>query len=213
MFNLFLKHRQESIKRAFIIGTICLLLMSSWRSFADYEQGVDAALNGNFETAYVEFLIEAEKGLDLAQYNLSILYYFGQGIEINPEEAFRWSYSAASQGHVAAMFNLASLYYSGFGVEKDSQATVEWYGRAAQSGHPEAAYRLALMKFDADGVSEDLIEAHAWANQAIYNKYEEARALLSRIEERLSSRDLSAAKRLFARWQISGAGRTDSVVD
>jgi|TARA_B100001093_G_C26718018_1_gene966523 TPR repeat protein len=174
---------------------------------------VDAALSGDFETAYDEFLIEAERGLDLAQYNLSILYYSGQGVEKNPEEAFKWSYAAASQGHVAAMFNLASLYYNGFGVEKDSQSTVEWYGRAARSGHPEAAYRLALMNFEADLVPEDLIEAHAWANQAIYNEYKEARALLSRIEERLSPKDLSAAKRLFARWQISGVGQTDSGMD
>ena len=213
MFNLFLKDKQGSIKRAFVICFVCLSLISSWRSFADYEQGVDAVLNGDFETAYVEFLIEAEKGLDLAQYNLSILYYSGQGVEINLEEAFRWSFSAASQGHVAAMFNLASLYYNGFGVEKSSQSTVDWYGRAARGGHPEAAYRLALMKFEADQIPEDLVEAHAWANQAIYNNYGEAPALLSRIEERLSPEKLSAAKRLFARWQISGVGQTDSVMD
>jgi TPR repeat protein len=213
LFNLFLKDKQGSIRQAFISGFVCLSFISSWRSYADYEQGVDAALSGDFETAYAEFLIEAEKGLDLAQYNLSILYYSGQGVEINLEEAFRWSYSAAAQGHVAAMYNLASLYYNGFGVEKNSQSTVEWYGRAARSGHPEAAYRLALMKFEADQIPEDLVEAHAWANQAIYNKYEEAYALLSRIEERLSPRDLSTAKRLFARWQISGVGQTDSLMD
>lgn len=213
MFDLFLKDNQGTTKQAFIGGFVCLSLVCSWRSFADYEQGVDAALSGDFETAYVEFLIEAEKGLDLAQYNLSILYYSGQGVEKIPEEAFRWSYAAAAQGHVAAMFNLASLYYNGFGVEKDSQSTVEWYGRAARGGHPEAAYRLALMKFEGDQIPEDLVEAHAWANQAVYNKHEDADALLSRIEERLSPKDLGTAKRLFARWQISGVGQTDSVMD
>ena len=213
MFNLFLRHKQQRVRQAVIGGLVCFSLLSSWQSLAGYKQGVDAALSGDFETAYDEFLIEAERGLDLAQYNLSILYYSGQGVEKNPEEAFKWSYAAASQGHVASMFNLASLYYNGFGVEKDSQSTVEWYGRAARSGHPEAAYRLALMNFEADLVPEDLIEAHAWANQAIYNEYKEARALLSRIEERLSPKDLSAAKRLFARWQISGVGQTDSGMD
>ncbi len=58
-----------------------LLLIITPVSFADYEAGVNAAFNGDFETALHEFTIAAEEGLDLAQYNLGILYFTGQGVE------------------------------------------------------------------------------------------------------------------------------------
>ncbi len=54
------------------------------RASADYEDGVNAAFDGDFDTAFLEFTIAAESGLDLAQYNLGILYFTGQGCYIVP---------------------------------------------------------------------------------------------------------------------------------
>ena len=68
-----------------------LFLIITPVSFADYEAGVNAAFNGDFETALYEFTIAAEEGLDLAQYNLGILYFTGQGVEKDMSEAFRWT--------------------------------------------------------------------------------------------------------------------------
>ena len=93
-----------------------LLLFLSPFVIADYEDGVNAAFNGDFETALHEFTLAAEEGLDLAQYNLAILYFTGQGVERDLDEAFRWTEAAAMQGHVGAQFNLGNLYYAGDGV-------------------------------------------------------------------------------------------------
>lgn len=169
---------------------------------ADYEEGVNAAFNGDFETAFYEFTIAAEAGLDLAQYNLGILYFTGQGVEKDLSEAFRWTEAAAQQGHVAAQFNLGSLYYAGDGTEIDRDKAVEMFGLSAKAGHPNAALLLANMFAEGDHVNKDAVQAHAWASVAIRNENLEAVALRESIQSGMSPQQLSQARRLFARWQI-----------
>ena len=205
----------------------CALLLILFPSvFADYEDGVNAAFKGDFETALYEFTVAAEEGLDLAQYNLAILYFTGQGVEQDTAEAFRWTEAAALQGHVAAQFNLGSLYYAGDGVEADTTKAVELFEGAARAGHASAALILANMYADGELAAEeepglfaslsrylsallsdeqasnDLVLAHVWANVAIANENSEADALLADLEGRMSAEQLSQARRQFARWQI-----------
>ena len=79
--------------------------LSSTAALADYEDGVEAAFSGDFDTAFKEFTIAAQEGLSLAQYNLGILYFTGQGVEQDFDEAFEWTKRAAEQGHLNAQFN------------------------------------------------------------------------------------------------------------
>jgi TPR repeat protein len=178
------------------------IVFGSAASYADYEQGVNAAFDGDYATAYREFSIAAKEGLALAQYNLGILYFTGRGVERDADEAYRWTSAAAEQGHVAAQFNLATLLMTGEGVTKDASSAVSWYSRAAKAGHPEAASELATLFFDGREVERDRVAAHAWASYAVANKAEGADALLARIERKLDAAELSAARRLFAKWQI-----------
>ncbi len=187
----------------FQLGIVCaVLLLFSPALFADYEDGVNAAFKGDFETALHEFTIAAEEGLDLAQYNLAILYFTGQGVGRDLAEAFRWTKAAAEQGHVAAQFNLGSLYYSGDGTDVDRDRAVEMFGLAARAGHANAALLLANMFNDGDHVNKDAVQAHAWASMAVLNENLEGVALREAIQSRMSPEQLSQARRLFARWQI-----------
>lgn len=178
------------------------LLGLSGPAFADYEDGVNAAFAGDFETALREFTVAAENGLDLAQYNLAILYFTGQGVEPDMEKAFHWTEAAALQGHINAQFNLGSLYLEGMGVGKDTAKGIEWFSRAGKAGHADAAFALANFYEDGDIVARDRVTAHAWANQAAYNDHSDAQELVEKIERRLDDEQLGAARRLFARWQI-----------
>jgi len=60
--------------RFFKFYLVLSLAFGSQYALADYEAGVNAAFNGDFEAAFHEFSVAAEEGLDLAQYNLGILY-------------------------------------------------------------------------------------------------------------------------------------------
>lgn len=203
-----------------------LLLIASPSLLADYEDGVNAAFKGDFETALHEFTLAAEEGLDLAQYNLGILYFTGQGVDKDTAQAFRWTEAAAQQGHVAAQFNLASLYHSGDGVAADEDKAVQFFESAARAGHASAAVVLANMYadgeigmgeepglferfssylsalFSGDQDGEDLVLAHAWASIAIANESIEADDLLADLEGRMSEGQLTRARRQFAQWQI-----------
>lgn len=169
---------------------------------ADYEAGVNAAFAGDYETALREFTQAAEQGLDLAQYNLAILYFTGRGVEQDLGAAYRWTLAAAEQGHVNAQYNLGSLLMDGSGVEPDVDQAVAWFSRAGKAGHPDAAFVLANLYRDGGRVDRDLVQAHAWASQAVHNEHAEGAEFQERIERRLDEAELSQARRLFARWQI-----------
>lgn len=169
---------------------------------ADYEAGVNAAFDGDYDTAYREFTIAAETGLDVAQYNLGILYFTGRGVDVDYDQAFKWTSAAADQGHIAALFNLGSLYFSGQGTKADEDRAVELYSRSARSGSADAAITLARMYRDGESVSANSVQAHAWASMALNNEHVEAASLRDDIERGMNPQQLSEARSLFARWQI-----------
>ncbi|MES3007357.1 MAG: tetratricopeptide repeat protein [Pseudomonadota bacterium] len=178
---------------------------------ADYEDGVTAAQNGDYATALREFTTAAEAGLDLAQYNLGILYYLGQGVEHNYAEALRWTLAAAEQGHVNAQFNLASLYYYGTGTAVDYAQALRWNLAAAEAQHAGAQHSLAKMYELGEGTEVDLVRAHFWASASQYDENAEgnveenadATALLDELAAKMSAAQLSEARKAFAEWTIS----------
>jgi len=179
-----------------------VLQFSATAARADYEAGVNAAFAGDFETAFREFSVAAEAGLDLAQYNLGILYFTGQGVEQNLDAAFKWTESAAKQGHLGAQFNLATLYYDGQGTPQDRDTAVTWFSQAGKAGNPEAAFVLAKMYQDGEHVPKDLVLAHAWASMAASNQHADAANLQQTLERQMDAEELSQARRQFAVWQI-----------
>lgn len=185
-----------------VFGLVSVLLCLPGMGRADYEAGVNAAFAGDYETALREFRLAAEQGLDMAQYNLAILYFTGRGVEQDLAAAYRWTLAAAEQGHVNAQYNLGSLLMDGSGVDQNVDQAVTWFSRAGKAGHPEAAFVLANLYRDGEQVDRDLVQAHAWASQAVHNEHAEANALQELIARRLDDAELSAARRLFARWQI-----------
>ncbi|NQV70818.1 MAG: sel1 repeat family protein [Pseudohongiella sp.] len=189
-------------KHAVLALLAALLFAFSPALFADYEDGINAAFEGNYATAFREFSLAAEEGLDLAQFNLAILYFTGRGVEKDEALAFKWTLAAAEQGHTDAQFNLASLYSEGDGTKKDMDKAVEWFTYAARAGHPLSAFILASMYKDGDHVSRDAVQAHAWASLAISNENADAIGLREELEDDMSPTQLSQARRLFARWQL-----------
>lgn len=183
-----------------------------------YETGLDAAEEGDYATAIREFRRAADDGLDVAQYNLGILYYTGRGVEADHEQALHWLKQAAEQGHTSAQFNVGVMYFNGQGVapawqdiwplslftrSRNRAEAADWYERAASSGHAEAQYYLATMYQDGLGVDEDPVQAHFWAQAARDNEYSGAAELLATLEGDMSREQISEARRLYAEQRLS----------
>ncbi|MEE9300901.1 MAG: tetratricopeptide repeat protein [Alphaproteobacteria bacterium] len=69
---------------------------------------------------------EALGGEPVASYRLSLIYYFGQGVPQDYEQAAKWSLSAAEGSVVEAQFVLSTLYADGRGRGRDYIEAYKW---------------------------------------------------------------------------------------
>ena len=116
--------------------SIFLLLLLTLHSVlaADFKKGLDAAKKGNFETALKEWRPLAEQGDSYAQYNLGLMYDYGEGVIEDDTQAIYLFRKAAEQGHAKAQYNLGVMYESGRGIAKDDTQAVYWFRKAAEQG-------------------------------------------------------------------------------
>lgn len=190
---------------------------STLPDFSTYYAGVDAMDAGDFDTAVRLFTESAEAGLEIAQYNLGVLYYAGNGVPQDYAQAFRWTQMAAEQGHTNSQYNLGTLYYNGLGLraeifnqwplslifrQSDLEQAARWYQLAAENDHGNAQYNLASMLKDGEGVEQDIIKAYVWAKLAIDNEAPNATELFETIESTMTSAQRDQAGRDYAQWVL-----------
>lgn len=87
---------------------------------------------------FAETQESAIQGDAKAQYQLSMRYLMGDGVEEDIEQAMNWMRKAAEQGHANAQFSLGGLYHEGELVQPDSKKALYWYGKAIAQGHGKA---------------------------------------------------------------------------
>lgn len=92
-----------------------------------------------------EYTRKAEEGDVDAQYNLGIIYYHGEGVPKDYEEALSWFHKAAEQDDADAQYNLGFMYGRGEGIEKSHAQSAAWFKRAADQGHKGAQEILEKM--------------------------------------------------------------------
>ena len=85
---------------------------------------------------------EASEGSADALYYLGILYYYGQGVAENKEEALQYFKQAASKNHVDAQSNLGQMFLNGEGTARDINAAMTWFISASNLGSGDAAWML-----------------------------------------------------------------------
>ena len=89
----------------------------------------------------------------MAQFNLGLMYYHGQGVAQDFKAALVWNRKAADQGHADAQFNLGAMYANGQGVLQSIPTALIWVHKAAAQGGAsalEALPQLKSMSADAD---------------------------------------------------------------
>ena len=118
------------------------------------------------ESNFQEIISKAEQGEADAQYHLGSMYYSGEGVPHDEEQAIQWYTKAAEQGHVDAQYNLALMYKHGQGVLLNFKQTIQWYTKAAEQGHVDAQFFLALMYKNGQGVPQDFKQAIQWYTKA-----------------------------------------------
>jgi Sel1 repeat len=142
-------------------------------------EGFAAYLMRDYETAYREFLTEAQRGDPSAQHMVGILYQNGQGVPKNNDDAVAWYRKAAEQGYDRGQYNLGIMYHHGWGVPEDRAEAVRWYRAAAEQDYDRAQYNLGEMYDHGWGVPEDQAEAVRWYRAAAEQGYDRAQFSLA----------------------------------
>lgn len=156
----------------------------------------------------------AESGNAEAQYELSVRYFYGDGVPQDYATAIMWIQKAAAQGLVEAQFDIAGCYERGDIVEQNYYTAFEWYKKAAHNGDSEAMAQLGLFYCLGQGCNEDFSQALAWWKKAadlgnanaIYNLG------VSYAEGEIVKRNLSKAKELFLQAEELGCEAASSAL-
>ena len=119
--------------------TILLLsIFISFSSYADFQDGLDAYIKGDYKTAFIEWQPLAEQGHASAQGILGLMYANGEGVLKDDKEAVKWYRKAAEQGHAKAQYNLGVMYINGDGVLKDLSKAKYWTKKSYENPDADA---------------------------------------------------------------------------
>ncbi len=161
---------------------------------ARYQLGIRALENGDAETAAILLRRAAEQGVPAAQYRFGKLLETGEGVEINLEDARRWTERAANAGHRRAMHNLGVMYYYGTGAAQNMDTAARWFQEAALLGLRDSQFNLALLYETGDGVPLSLPDAYAWFTIAANDSDPTASERAATLAELIEPEALEAAR-------------------
>ena len=155
---------------------VCILfvLLGTQMFAQEIDKGYESYNDGDYATALNEWKPIAEQGYAFAQYNLGILYEYGNGVPKDYVEAVKWYRLSAEQGYAISQYSLGLMYSNGYGVLKDKAEAVKWWRLSAEQGYVYAQGMLGIMYELGEGVLKDDITAHMWYNIASGNGHKSA---------------------------------------
>lgn len=120
---------------------------------ADYQAGLDAYQQGDYETALAEWKAVAarpENAENLAVYRealyaIGMLYWQGEGVEQDYVMSVVWLKQAADINHPGAQTKLGYLYTMGQGVPRNYGEAARYFQLAALQGDPDARHNLDML--------------------------------------------------------------------
>ncbi len=133
--------------------------------------------------AHELFLRSAVAGVDLAQYEVALMFEQGAGCKQNFSEAAFWYEEAAKRGHTEAFNNLGVLYKEGKGVEQNFQRAFVCFSRAAEKNLSTAQYNLGQLYDAGEGVTQDHEKALQWCRKAAFNGHAKAKEIINSLQE------------------------------
>jgi len=118
----------------------------------------------------VELRDQADAGSVVAQSILGLCYLYGEDVDVDYLQAFRYLSLAAEQGAPRASLNLGRMHAKGLGVTQDTAKAIRLFERVKT--RPDqffAQIELARIFADGLGVPTDWNAAVEWYSKAIAN--------------------------------------------
>jgi TPR repeat protein len=163
---------EKSIALVFAVGKIVDIKVIA-------AQCSQAAKEGKFADALNLCKQAAAQGNDAAQHHLGLLYFNGDGVAQDYQEAVRLNRLSAAQGNSSAQGFLGMVYFNGKGISQDYYEAKKWFELAAAQGNATAQGFLGVMHGQGLGVAQDYQEAAKWFRLAAEQGDSSAQVMLS----------------------------------
>jgi uncharacterized protein len=157
------------VKRGFAFALLMSALCLASSAEADaLSAGKRAFARQDYARAAPLLLVEAERGVPVAQTYIGYMYQHGLGVPRNYGVAASWLDLAAEQGEPTAQFFLGLLFDKGFGVPQDWVQAEVWLNLAAsQASARQRDYWTRIrdsvaQKLTLDQLAEAQQRAFAW---------------------------------------------------
>jgi TPR repeat protein len=156
---------------------------------------------GDFATAERLFRPLAEHGNAIAQYNLGVMYYKGEGVHQSYPDAVFWYRHAAWQGDASAQLELGVMCYKGQGTLQNYAEALTWFRKASDQGSAQAQINLGAIYANGQGVPQDYILAHMWLSLAAAKNETRAVDLRDIVAAKMTAAQVAEAQKLAREWK------------
>jgi len=99
-------------------------------------------------------------------YQQAMVYFTGDGVEIDKNKAFQLCKESAEMGYAPAQFNVAIFYYNGDGVARDPKMVFHWMEKAANQEYLLGMIQLSKCYRMGLGVKKDDAKGVEWLEKA-----------------------------------------------
>ncbi|MZH05909.1 MAG: sel1 repeat family protein [Nitrospinae bacterium] len=129
------RHSAGKIFSIINLSILFLVFCFSSPSFAnDFDEGLDAIHETDYEKALEILMPLAVKGHAPSQYNLGVMHEWGNGVPKDYVKAMKWYKLSAQGSHKDAQNNLGAMYSKGEGTEQNFVDALKWFVISAENG-------------------------------------------------------------------------------
>jgi TPR repeat protein len=191
--------KMSSWLRRLSLCAFTVLLGVSLSTGADLDSARRAYQQKDYATALKELAPLAEKGNADAQLILGKMYWMGQGVLKDPDQAMKWFKASALQGNADAQFYLGSIYLL---PHTDIAEGVKWLRLSAEQGNQDAQWMLGKTYLQgAKELPRDPVQAEMWLWLAAKDNLEFYQKGLLAAERELTPEQISSGKARAEAWK------------
>jgi TPR repeat protein len=183
----------------FSLWAFTVLFSVSLSVAADLASAKEAYQQKDYATAFKQLTPLAEKGNAEAQLILGKMYWMGQGVLKDPEQAMKLFKASALQGNADAQFFLGSIYLL---PHTDIAEGVKWLRLSAEQGNQDAQWMLGKAYLQgAKELPRDPVQAEMWLWLAAKDNLEFYDKGLRAAEKEMTPEQVASGKALAAAWK------------
>ena len=139
------------LNKRFVLRVRCfiLILFSFFPSLSlanQFQEGLDAIHETNYEVALKKLLPLAATGHSAAQYNLGVMSEWGNGVPKDYTEALKWYKLSAEGSHRDAQNNLGAMYSKGEGTDQSFVEALKWYVISSENGSEAGRKNIDILE-------------------------------------------------------------------